>query len=489
MEEIKEAIIGRPGLYCNGVRQFTGYVSDMGNLPNLYYPDEQGVAQKVTRVNPVGFDAIEGEGGLAEALKNGHSPQPWALWRKTEAMAEWKYHEDAQLWAGWKGPYIEPPAGGALRDAWGHKFLFVVGEVMGYEDKTFRCKESYTSTATQPLRPGSNKWEVIEEDAEMNFRIWQDVGTEDVRFKTKQEQFYGASCLTIISLGKNGMPGGEGLDQDISIVIEPTEYMGEVAGNVGDLGGNNLFADKVCLYYPNYTEGGGDIDELCILPLMDNTSLVEGENGNFASTGINFRFGKVPAIKFEWKWSCSCGWGAGDNCYCEQYKDGYHCYIKNEDGVDKYPDPNYPPLSLCVGVYDNFKGACGDLLSKDPCSCQALGKHLDYPDSCADVCVEAGCTEEVACSGLDRWLEEPSITCEPSEDPICVKWICDEENADCDCDKEKIQKEYDDPNWVKRNIPIGIRSIKAIKIAAEERNYMFSVCPGGNWIGTVRGGK
>ena len=49
MEEIKEAIIGREGLYCNGVRQFTGYVSDMGNLPNLYYYlDEDRFMQKVT---------------------------------------------------------------------------------------------------------------------------------------------------------------------------------------------------------------------------------------------------------------------------------------------------------------------------------------------------------------------------------------------------------------------------------------------------------
>jgi len=410
-------------------------------------------------------------------------------------MPEWKYHEDAQLWAGWKGPYIEPPAGGALRDAWENNFLFVVGEVTGHEGKTFRCKESYTSVAERPLGPGSNKWEVINEDEAMNFRIWQDVGTEDVPHKTKEEKFYGASCLTIISLGKDGKPGGEGLDKDISIVIEPTEYMGEVAGNAGDRE-PDLLAEEVCLFYPNYTEDGGEgISELCILPLMDNNSYlykIELVNNvlvvtDRAFTGINFRFGTVPAMKFEWKWSCSCAWG-GDGCYCAQYEHvSYHCYIKNEDAVIKDEHGGGMYLPLCVCVYDNFKEQCEHLLDQDPCFCQALGKHLDYPEECADCCVEAGCTREVACSGMDYWLEEPTITCEPCQDSICVKWICDEEIDGCDCDEEEILKEYDDPNWVKKNIPIGIRSIKAINKTDAERYYMFSVCPGGNWIGTVRG--
>ena len=42
MEEIKEAIIGKQGLYCNGTRQFTGYVSDMGTMPGLFYVDQGG---------------------------------------------------------------------------------------------------------------------------------------------------------------------------------------------------------------------------------------------------------------------------------------------------------------------------------------------------------------------------------------------------------------------------------------------------------------
>ena len=251
--------------------------------------------------------------------------------------------------------------------------------------------------------------------------------------------------------------------------------MGEVAGNVGDRE-PDLLADEVCLYYPNYTEDGGEgISELRISPLKDNNSLVEDANGNFASTGINFRFGAAPAIKFERKWSCSCGWE--DGCYCGQYKHGYHCYIKNEDAV--------PDLPLCEAVYGNFNETCKDLLNKDPCFCQALGKHLGYPDSCADFCVEAVCTEKVSCLDLDEWLTDPSVTCEPDEH-ICVEWICDEEIADCDCHEEEIKKEYDDPNWVKMNIPIGIRCVKAIK-ADDGSYYMFSVSAGGNWIGTVRG--
>lgn len=287
MEEIKEAIIGKPGLYCNGVQQFTGYISDMGNLPNLYYYDKkEKLIQKVTRIESGRIVAIEGDGpdGLAEALKQKHRPQPKALWSKgIGALPEWKYHEDAQLWAGWRGPYIDPPPFGMLIDAWGNPFLFVIGEVVGHkneedeEGRTYRCRQTYASMRDRLGRPGEKDstmyWEEIEiqvgfgqKKKAMNFRIWQDLGTakdpegkeaESIpqSLKTMQEKFYGDSCLTIISLGADNKPGGDGLDKDISIVIEPTEYLGEVAGNAG--GHENLFAKKVYLYYPNYTEDGG----------------------------------------------------------------------------------------------------------------------------------------------------------------------------------------------------------------------------------------
>lgn len=513
MEEIKEAIIGKPGHYCNGVQQFTGYVSDMGNLPNLYYLDEDRLMQKVTRIEFGKIEAIgEGSDGFAGVLKQGLRPQPIALWSKnTGDLTEWKYHEQAQLWAGWRGPYIDPPPSGVLRDAWGNAFLFVIGEVVGHKSeedekhRTYRCKKTYASTREKLGRPGTSDgyeyWEVIDEDDEMNFRTWQDLGTAIVKdtdgneledynipesLQTKQEKFYGAGCLTVISLGADKEPGGKGLDKDISIVIDPTEYMGEVAGNVGNR--QELFADKVCLYCPNYTEEGGDIEELCIPESgeMENNSqsLLAYEdpfNPGDLHTGINFRFGTATAMTANTKWSCNCTDG-GEGCSCAKYERmNYHCYIKNEDLAPDYP--------LCKLFYEEDWG-CDTLLSDDPCICIAYGSDLGYPEICADECVKAQCKEKVSCEELDStaakdWgMELESVTCEEVEYyDVCVEWICDEEMPDCDCTAVSVLSEYDDPNWIKVNVPIGIRSVKA----DEGSCYMFPVCPGGNWIGTVRG--
>jgi prepilin-type N-terminal cleavage/methylation domain-containing protein len=91
MEEIKEAIIGRPNLYANGVRQFSGYVSDTGNLPDLFYTDDRGDAQQVTRGTMGRTMALEGDAGLAAALLRGYRPQPSALWARLGSLPEWRY--------------------------------------------------------------------------------------------------------------------------------------------------------------------------------------------------------------------------------------------------------------------------------------------------------------------------------------------------------------------------------------------------------------
>lgn len=494
MEEIKEAIIGRPGLYCNGIQQFTGYVSDMGNLPNLYYFDKrEKLMKKVTSIDCGRIYAIEGDGGLAEAVKQGYRPQPRGLWRKTEAMPEWKYHEESHLWAGWRGPYIELQGEDSLKDAWGNDFLFVIGEVIGHEGKTYRCRQSYTSTRDLLRRPGEQDstayWEEVEipipfgQEKVMNFRIWQDLGTakdpdgKEVKnipesLQTKQEKFYGDSCLTIINLGRDGVPGGDGLDKDISIVIEPTEYLGEVAGNCGDRGQENQLAQEVCLYYPNNTEEGGDtegIEEFCIA-LQDNSRLVEYEdtfNPGELYTGINFRFGTSDAWKSVKKWLCICS-GGGENCYCAEYEKiclEYHCYHKGDNWASNLPNCDLPyPLD------QNQTCTCNDDVSGPP----------DAP------CLNATCSEPVYCYGDWRQgTEYDAIACECNKYELgdCIQWICDKEIPDCDCTETWSDEKYDDPNWVKTNIPIGIRTIKADSGAI----YMFSVCPGGNWIGTVRG--
>jgi hypothetical protein len=65
----------------------------------------------------------------------------------------------------------------------------------------------------------------------------------------------------------------------------------------------------------------------------------------------------------------------------------------------------------------------------------------------------------------------------------CMEWICDEDNPDCDC-TETWQKEIDDDpaNLVETSVPIGIRTVRA----DDGPWHMFSLCPGGNWVGTVR---
>ncbi len=463
MEKIKEAIIGRPGLYCNGTPQFTGYVTDMGNLPNLCHTEIGEGGLTCHWVTSADSGRIEAN-GLAEALLEGHVPQPLVLWIKMEAVPDWdwKYHEDYQLWAGWKGPYIDPSPSDVLRDAWGNEFLFVIGEVVGHEGKTYRCKKTYPSTLDQLGRPGTaggdEYWEKINEK-EMNFRIWQDLGTaknpdgtevEYIResLKTKQEIFYGDSCLTVISLGKNGRPGGEGLDKDISIVIEPTEYLGEVAGNAGmDREGNlPTHTRKVCLYFPNYTEFGWDIKELCINPIEDNSIELlyeDPENEGAVYTGIDFRFGKSKFVISNCSsWECE---GTDGNCDC----------IEWEGGGD------------CIEWECHNPGATFNL--PNDCRCTEWFV-LDL------ICLTAVC-------GNDHSGGNWNCGCSEHEQGECESWECDHPLDDFYCECTKSVSVEDTPtNNEKTDIPIGIRSL----IADDRACYIISVSPGGNWVGTVR---
>ena len=95
MQEIKQAILGAPGAYINGQRQFTGYISDIGNLPLL---------------NADG--------------------QPENLW-KQNGLPDWEYQKegvDTRIWCGWRGPYIEVPSGDVLKDSWGNAFKFSIAD-------------------------------------------------------------------------------------------------------------------------------------------------------------------------------------------------------------------------------------------------------------------------------------------------------------------------------------------------------------------------
>ena len=494
MEDIKEAIIGKSGYYCNGVRQFTGYVSDTGNLPDLLFRDKDET-YKVTCSNSGIIKAVEGENGLAWALKNDYRPQPKALWSKPELMPEWSFHKKGRIWAGWRGPYIDLPYGDALRDAWGNKFIFVVGEVVGLQDeededgqneesrgKTYRCKKSYRSIA-EAVEPGQVKragefgseeyWEVMDEGPKpMNFRIWKDVGTEEwdddslsldivKAIRTKEEIFYGEGCLTIISLGADNSPGGKGLDKDISLIIEPAEYQGEIAGNAGN--NAQFFAQEVCLYYPDYTSDKSEIEKICITQLENNSILYPHNdplNDGDVYTGIIFRFGAGNTCRSVCtKWECSAS--DGSSCECIEWEQS------EED---------------CIA----WKCKCNDSTwgcwtLPGNCTCTECVEGYGEPPGCFfnnDYWyITAACNSE---PGSDSWW---SCECsEYSSEEECVKWECDSlvENGGYEC-VEHGREEYN-INVQQKNIPIGIRSLMA-----DSCFYTVAVSPGGNWIGTVHG--
>jgi prepilin-type N-terminal cleavage/methylation domain-containing protein len=465
MEAIKEAIVGRPGLYCNGIRQFNGYVSDTGNLPDLFYVDDNGESQQVTVSKSGRTKALEGDKSLAAALLGGYRPQPIALWTKVAELPEWRFHKDQQIWAGWRGPYTDPPDDGALRDAWGHRFIFVVGEVIGHAGKTYRCRQTYTATRESQQRPGEAPayWEVIS-NAEMNFRTWQDLGTarypdgkpvENLpeAFKTEQETFYGDSCLTIISLGLDGRPGGEGLDEDLYIAIEPAEFYGEVAGNAGDRGAGNLLARKVCLHVPDYTSQGGQIARLCIpeseSELADNSRLYKNQpdSGVDSYTGINFRFGASEAFRRDCRtWECDM---ADETCSCSRYE---------QTGCLR---------AMCNNSY---------LQSQTPADCACIKCFMDMgtPPNCAIACETAQCNSTPA-----NW----DCTCQEYATGDCLEWHCDDPVAGGDCECAILGDPQEDyTNTLRQDIPIGIRTVQADSVV-----YTIAVHPGGNWIGTVRG--
>lgn len=311
MEEIKEAIIGKQGFYCNGIRQFTGYVSDMGTMPGLFYVDQGGNSEE--------FDKGD---DISEILKRcDYPPQPKALWTRNINEDEknkipeevlWKYHEHSKIWAGWRGPYITPPEGRVLRDAWGNPFVFIIGELVTHNINTYLCVKSHEASYYEPHTPGdgSDYWKEL--SAPINSRKWIHPGSDQGQYAiyephasgcpTKRDFFYD-DAFTIISFGKNGKPGGEGVNKDLVLAIYPEEYTGEVAGHIGYSG--KPYVGKLELYYPKYTEQGGRVESVKIASIRDN------DNGY----GIHFRFGTAcesndPCVE---EFDCNCDYASHVN--------------------------------------------------------------------------------------------------------------------------------------------------------------------------------
>jgi len=332
MDEIREAVLGRPGLYCNGQRQFTGYVSDMGDLPLLV--DGKG--------EEVGDLVLEQHGEPILLF-----PQPRALWTRDmngdgdtddpEDIPEdfcWKYYEEKRIWAGWRGPYIQPPTDDILKDGWGNPLLFSEGEIITLKDETvveytatsytdwlgnttwrwepfppvepgtYRCKKDWAfppgpdsdSRIKNPL-PGfedpyhshwEDCWEALPEAVAPPVIIpGENYGTrQDTYRNITTNLYYGEGTLSVVSYGSDGAPGGEGYNQDIVMTIYRNEWTGEVAGMIGN--SQEDYANNVSICFPRFEPGRGDLVQWSEeIPI------------SFPSreTGKNFYFGSAPLVE------------------------------------------------------------------------------------------------------------------------------------------------------------------------------------------------
>lgn len=101
LEELRTALLGNTPTYINGLRQFSGYVYDMGGLPAL--------------------EDVLGTSGDAD------DDQPSALWDQG-TLPDWEYDADARIYAGWRGSYIESPADDVLKDGWGNPLVFSLAD-------------------------------------------------------------------------------------------------------------------------------------------------------------------------------------------------------------------------------------------------------------------------------------------------------------------------------------------------------------------------
>lgn len=344
MEEIKEAIIGKPGLYCNGIRQFTGYVSDMGVLPSLF--DKEG--NKIEFIDENGNNIMD-DNTLNDILQGKLIVQPRGLWTRdidgdgNDDLPEWKY-ADAKIWAGWKGPYIDPPPDGILKDAWGNPFVFIIGELVTHNGKTYRCIKSHEAGLGKAINPkaieephepgttyGEKYWKELPVHISAKTWVWPAKDIKEIyEGRAYTTDVFYADAMVVISYGKDGKPGGEGLNKDLVLTIYKQEWTGEVAGHVGYRG--HPYVDVVTLHYPKE----GKIKTASI-------EIVDNDHGY----GINFRFGIAPmdtGVCLEWGQEC-VEWDESNNCI--KYVD---VCVQPEVIDDPKPDSNWKKIAVPIGI-------------------------------------------------------------------------------------------------------------------------------------------
>ena len=490
MEEIKEALVGKHD-YSGGIRQFSGYISDMGTMPSLFYKDEDGEIHRLNKTESIGH--------IIDTAKT--LPQPVALWSwdfKQDGSGEipprllWQYHPDEKIWAGWKGPYLKPPERGFLEDAWGNQFLFFLGNLVSLQEdpdapdspvKTYRCIKTHilssdknsvlTPPAPGPRKPGTvdgrEFWEeLVDGDDEpfyINAHFW--VELEKMPPNNNRQDIYYDDVLTIISFGKDGKPGcgkmdriisrNDGLetvewqckdqyDKDLIITIYREEYAAEVAGHAGYKNETveQLFARALTLCYPRFddTENGGGIEQTII-----NLSLTD-INGECADKGygINFRFGTVLARAAD-SFRCVDCQSEPAGCVCIDY----------EQTCVKWS---------CTGSTScAYQGSdwMGDFLN--PCP------YDDYTP----------CLRNVVCDY--EYLCFAGTQCIEYEEGDCLAYRCDEEpDLATSCNCSGYYEFTTDKNSAYAEMTHGVRSI----ITDTDKTIIFPAGEGANYLGTIK---
>jgi prepilin-type N-terminal cleavage/methylation domain-containing protein len=308
MADIKEALLGKPERYCNGWKQFSGYVADMGVLPALLDNADREVDI----------------GGQPKALwtrdlNNDGDTQDPGIDIVDDFL--WKYYPDAKIWAGWRGPYVESPRGAVLKDGWGNALMFIRGEVAtvkevygggAWRSGVFRCIKNFAGLAHGSLPGfacGRNVWDECWEPFPEGMpgpvtdppESYKTTDSSDSEQTFLYNVFYGRDdALTIASFGADGKPGGLGLDKDIILTIYRTDWTGEVAGHAGYR--RNQYVEALSIQYPQY--GKTDFIQKKTIRVSDN-------DGGY---GIHFRFGTAPEV--------------GDPCRQGCDYDGYDNFLK-----------------------------------------------------------------------------------------------------------------------------------------------------------------
>ena len=215
MTVIREAIVGRAGAYCNGNRQELGFVSHIGFFPPL--EDVHG-----TPDDPV-------------------DDQPKKLWEQGGLPAWHSSDIDsrAKLWAGWRGPYVDPPADDVLRDGWGNPFRFEPPDVVQKGSDIYLCARNHRQGPdlapdgwdVDDSEPGAGEryrlyWLVLEGERRLKYIKWA---------KPWQNGRQYSGAFNIISNGRDGRPDTQEEKEnrtgdDLTLKINYIECMAPVEG-------------------------------------------------------------------------------------------------------------------------------------------------------------------------------------------------------------------------------------------------------------------